>query len=136
MCLRGASEVEQVLLAKQPDPRLAAFVVWVPKLYGEESDVPTATRFVPDARAQQFWDDSAVLVHQYDTVLTLGQDAWDLYMIYGPRAQWDGPLPPAPDFWMHQLHLPRRAGLSGSFLDISAFAARADSALRTIPASG
>lgn len=69
------------------------FVVWVPKLYGEASDVPTATRFVSDPRAQHFWDDSSVLVHQYDTVLGLGQDAWDVYMIYGPQAQWDGALP-------------------------------------------
>lgn len=136
MCLRGASEIEQVLLAKQPDPRLAAFVVWVPKLYGQASDVPTATRFVSDPRAQHFWDDSSVLVHQYDTVLGLGEDAWDVYMIYGPQARWAGAVPPAPDFWMHQLHLPPRAGASGSVLNAQVFAAHADTALRTRAPAG
>jgi hypothetical protein len=123
------------LLAKQPDPRLAAFVVWVPKLFGHESDVPNATRFVYDSRAQHFWDDSAVLVHRYDTVLGLGQDAWDIYMIYGPEARWDGSQPPAPSFWMHQLHLPSRSGISGSFLNPAVFAAAADSSLRTSASS-
>jgi hypothetical protein len=111
-------------------------VVWVPKLFGEASDVPTATRFVPDPRAQHFWDDSAVLVHQYDTALGLGQDAWDVYMIYGPQARWDGALPPPPDFWMHQLHLPARPGASGSFLNAQVFAAHADSALQTRTPAG
>jgi hypothetical protein len=120
------------LLAKQPDPRLAAFVVWVPKLFGHESDVPNATRFVYDSRAEHFWDDSAVLVHQYDTVLGLREDAWDIYMIYGPEMRWDGSLPPAPSFWMHQLHLPVRSGISGSFLDPTIFAAHADSALAAV----
>ena len=123
------------MLAKQPDPRLAAFVVWVPKLFGHESDVPTATRFVSDPRAQQFWDDSSVLVHEYDSVLQLGQDAWDIYMIYGPQTRWDGRLPPAPDFWMHQLHLQSQPKASGSFLQPEVFAAHADSALRTLSPS-
>jgi hypothetical protein len=33
-----------------------------------------------------------------------GIDAWDVYLIYGANARWDGPSPPTPDFWMHQLN--------------------------------
>ena len=108
----------------------------MPKLFGHESDVPSATRFVYDSRAEHFWDGSAVLVHQYDTVLGLGQDAWDIYMIFGPETKWEDSLPPAPSFWMHQLHLPARAGISGSMLQPDVFAAYADSVLRADARSG
>ena len=103
--------------------------MWVPKLYGHESDVATATRFVPDPRARHYWDGGAVLVRQYDAVLGLGQDAWDVYMIYGPNVRWDAAAPPRPDFWMHQLH-----SSVGVFLDPNTFAAHADSLIpRTSP---
>jgi hypothetical protein len=113
-----------VLLERQQDPRLVAYVVWVPKLYGQESDVPTATKFVPDPRATHFWDGSAVLVHGYDTVLGIDQDAWDVYMIYGPTARWDGPQAPHPDFWMTKL----RTDKAPRF-DATVFAGQANMAL-------
>jgi hypothetical protein len=28
--------------------------------------------------------------------------AWDVDMVYGPKAQWNGDLPPVPDFFTHQ----------------------------------
>jgi hypothetical protein len=105
--------------------------VWVPKLSGHEADVPTATRFVPDARATHYWDGSGVLVRGYDSVLGLGEDAWDVYMIYGPAARWDGPAPPPPAYWMHQLGSPARTRVRGPFLDPAVFAVHADSLLRT-----
>lgn len=129
-CLRGASEVERALLAANADPRLRAYVVWVPKLAGHERDVPIATRFVPDSRATHYWDESAGLVHGYDAVLSLGEDAWDVYMVYGPDARWPGATPPAPDFWMHQLGSPLHPRVHGPVLDPAVFAAHADSLLR------
>jgi hypothetical protein len=98
--------------------------VWVPKRQGQESDVATATRFVPDPRATHFWDAAGLLVHGYDPVLGLRQDAWDVYLLYGPTARWDGPTPPRPDFWMHQLNTS-----AGPPLDPGVFAAKADSLL-------
>ena len=112
------------MLERQKDPRLVAYVVWVPKLFGTESDVPTATRFVPDPRATHFWDGSAMLVHQYDTVLGIDQDAWDVYLLYGPTARWDGAAPPPPAFWMHQLRTDKAPPL-----DPAVFAAQANMAL-------
>lgn len=91
--------------------------MWVPKLQGHESDVPLATKFVPDPRATHFWDGSSVLVHGYDPVLGIHQDAWDVYLLYGPTARWDGPTPPRPDFWMHQL-----STSAGPHLDPESFA--------------
>jgi hypothetical protein len=118
------------LFAKNSDPRLRAYVVWVPKLGAHESDVPVATRFVADRRASHYWDSAGVLVKAYDPVLGLTEDAWDVYLLYGPDARWDGPTPPHPDFWMHQLHLEARPGASGSPLDPAVFAAHADSLLQ------
>ncbi len=51
VCLRGAADIQKALPAKQPDPRLPTYVIWVPKLNGQETDVPVATRLVPDERA-------------------------------------------------------------------------------------
>lgn len=98
--------------------------MWVPKRQGHESDVALATKFVPDPRASHYWDGDKLLVHQYDTVLGLGQDAWDVYLLYGPKARWDGATPPAPDFWMHQLNTD-----AGPRLDPQVFAAQANKAL-------
>jgi hypothetical protein len=128
-CLHGASEIERAVLGTQPSPRLRAYVVWVPKLYGREQDVPLATRYVPDARARHYWDALGVLVRQYDTVLGLGEDAWDIYMVYGPRARWDGATPPRPDFWMHQLGSPGHPRVGGPYLAPAVFAAYTDSLL-------
>ena len=108
-------------------------MVWVPKLGAHESDVPVATRFVADRRASHYWDSASVLVKAYDPVLGLHQDAWDVYLLYGPDARWDGPTPPRPSFWMHQLHLPAGPDASGSPLDPAVFAARTDSLLKGLP---
>ena len=123
------------MLDRQPDPHLAAYIVWVPKLGGQESNVETATRFVSDSRATHYWDAPAVLVHAYDKVLGLNQDAWDVFMIFGPNARWDGPKPPVPDFWMHNLGLPKHPGANGSHIDVHVFAAQADSMLQRLRAN-
>ena len=31
------------------------------------------------------------------------QVAWDVYLVYKPGVKWEGPRPPRPTFWMHQL---------------------------------
>lgn len=129
-CLHGAGSLEDHLLARNADPRLRAYVVWVPKLGAHESDVPVATRFVADGRATHYWDSAGVLVQAYDQVLGLHQDAWDVYLLYGRGTRWDGPLPPVPNFWMHQLGSPLHAqGVPAPFLDPDVFAERATATL-------
>ena len=85
------------------DPRLRAFVVWQPKRGGHERDVDEATATFPDPRARHFWDGEGWTVEHFKPVLDVHVDAWDLYMIYEADARWDGPEPPKPIFWMHQL---------------------------------
>lgn len=111
-CLRGASDIQREIFATIADPRLRGFIVWVPKLDGHESNVDEATHTVGDPRASHYWDGDGVLVRAYDGALRLGQDAWDVYLLYGPDTRWDGVEPPRPTYWMHQLH-----GVAGPTLD-------------------
>ena len=82
-----------------------------------ERDVATATRLFSDARLEHYWDGESVLVEGYQQVLQLPEDAWDIFLLYGPNARWDGALPPPPDYWMHQLGSAEKPRLTGPFLD-------------------
>jgi hypothetical protein len=64
----------------------------------------------------------SLTMRAFQTVLGLGSDAWDVYLLYGPGVRWDGDLPPRPDFWMHQLE---EADRLAPFLDPYVFAERA-----------
>jgi hypothetical protein len=102
MCLRGASEVSEQLWKGANSKDAAMYVVWVPRLGARETNVSSATRVVAASWAQQYWDGSDLLGEQYKQVLGWSGNAWDVYMLYGPKARWMGNLPPAPDFFMHQ----------------------------------
>jgi hypothetical protein len=98
-------------------------------LGAQEKDVPVATRLVPDVRATQYWDGTGVTMRDYRAALGLPEDAWDVYLVYGPDARWDGELPPKPDYWMHQLGPPGDPQIRGPYLDPAVFAAHVRSAL-------
>src|SRR6266511_211518 len=82
-----------------------------------ETNVDQATHTVADPRASHYWDTDGYLVHAYDQTLHLGEDAWDVYLIYPPGVRWDGPQPPAPAYWMTQL-----SGTDAPYLDKAVFA--------------
>ena len=102
-CLRGAADIQAEVFDTIDSPDLRGFVVWVPKLNGREDNVAEATHTISDPRVTHYWDGDGYLVHAYDADLDLGQDAWDVYLLYGPDARWDDARPPAPRSWMHQL---------------------------------
>ena len=83
--------------------RLRTYVVWVPMLMAGESHVRNGLRAIRDPGVAHYWDEHSALVRGYMKPLGLEQLAWDIYMIYPPSARWEGELPPAPEFWMHQL---------------------------------
>ncbi len=116
-CLRGASDLQNRVFGTISDPSLRGYIVWVPKLDGHENNVGEATHTIADPRATHYWDGDSYLVRSYNQILQLGQDAWDVYLLYGPDARWDGPNPPQPQYWMHQL-----TGVTGPALDANAFA--------------
>lgn len=101
-CLEGASEVSQQIADINECKTVPLYVLWVPRRGGREKDVPGATRVVADSSAHEFWDGNDLLGIDYKQVLGWRGNAWDVYMLYGPKAQWNADLPPAPDFFMHQ----------------------------------
>jgi hypothetical protein len=133
VCLRGVSEVNSVLFARQPDPRLSPFVVWVPKVRGKQSHIAFATRSIPDARASHYWDNRGRLMEAYQELLHLPEDGWDLFLLYGPEARWEGPLPPRPRFWMHQLGTEEKPRVNGEYLDAQRFARETLATLNRAP---
>jgi len=112
------------VLTKHDDQSLRIYTVWVPKQRGLERDVPAATTEVKDPRAAHYWDAPGVLVRGYRETLKLSEDAWDIYLLYGPDARWEEDLPPAPLYWVHQLGSKEEPRLHGPWLDGAAFLER------------
>ena len=125
MCLRGSSGVDEKLFQRVTTDRLKPLVVWVPMLAGRATMIPRAMTVISDRRAEHFWDGQGALMRAYRRVLGLDQDAWDVYLIYGPDARWDGPAPPVPAYWAHQL----RGVKAVPCLDDETFAAKAKALL-------
>jgi hypothetical protein len=116
--------MKQEVLARHDDPALRIYMVWVPKSRGLERDVPGATLEVMDPRASHFWDAPGALMAGYRETLKLPEDAWDIYVLYGPDAKWEGKLPPAPAYWAHQLGDTEKPRLQGPWLDGAEFLAQ------------
>lgn len=109
------------VLTKYEDPALRVYMVWVPKLRGLERDVASATREVKDPRAAHYWDAPSVLVRGYREQLQLSEDAWDIFLLYGPDAKWEGERPPEPSYWSHQLGSKDQPRIKGPWLDGAVF---------------
>jgi hypothetical protein len=118
------------LLLKNADPRLAAYVVWVPQLGARENDVPGATRLIADPRVTHYWDPNGAVGDAYGKLLLSGpRPAWDVYFLFGAGAFWPKTGVPRPTYWMQQL-----SGVSAApHLDGDQFAREASKLLSQIP---
>jgi hypothetical protein len=110
---------EKVLEAIDSD-MLAVYAVWEPILKpdNERSSRKAATLF-PDRRVRNYWTDSQAVGEAFQIPLGLTTEpAWDVYLVYSPKAKWEGDIPPRPDYFMHQLggRLPDSQSLDGSKL--------------------
>ena len=137
-CLRGLDDMNNALLSKTNDPRLQTFVVHVPRMTPppKAKDVPEAATLLQNEHVRHYWNPSGSFGEELSKGLNLrvdGEDvyAWDVWMIYGPDAVWEGANPPQPEYFMHQLwalgvtELPR--------FDSKEFARRAHELLAHIP---
>jgi hypothetical protein len=88
---------------------------------GMERDVPKASLEMPDSRTSHFWDGESLLGKGYRKTLGISEDAWDIFVLYGPDATWTGDQPPPPSFWMHQLGSARKPRVDGPYLDPEVF---------------
>jgi hypothetical protein len=123
LCLEGAADVTEQLAKLEYGRETRVYVVWVPRLNAVEKNVPAATRVVAASWAQQYWDPDDLLGQQYKQVLGWNENAWDVYMVYGPQVQWKRNLPPPPEFYMHQ------TSEKGPRLDAQVFASRVEQLL-------
>jgi len=104
ICLRGMADLNDEFIAEaQNDPRMFTLTVHLPTLGAEEKHVAPAIPLLEGPRILHYWNESGNLGIHYQEVLDIPFYAWDIWMVYGPEARWDGVLPPEPDFWQHQL---------------------------------
>jgi len=102
-CQSGHGVVGRVL-KKFPSPNLKAILVWEPMRDGDDATSATQqAETMQDIRISQGWDGGQNLGKLFGQTLDLHQIAWDVYLVYKPGIKWEGPQPPRPTFWMHQL---------------------------------
>ncbi len=129
ICLRGMADLNDAFIAaSQGDSRLVTFVAHVPALGAREEHVAATIPLLQGPRIHHYWEDSGIIGQHFSEVMDVEIYVWDFWMIYGPEARWDGVLPPAPDYYEHQLGV--TSGGSRGFprervLDADRFAAEA-----------
>lgn len=108
-CLRGLDDMNKDLLSKN-DARLQTFVVHVPRMNPppKAKDVPEAATLLRNDYVHHYWNPSGSFGRELSDGLDLKVDgeevyAWDVWLVYGPDAVWDGEFPPKPEYFMHQL---------------------------------
>lgn len=148
-CLRGLDDMNRDLLESTSDSRLQTFVVHEPVLgtswaapyspKAESKDVASAARLLHNAQVRNYWNSSGAFGQLLSEGVGLKSAdgpvyAWDVWLIYGPEARWEGAAPPIPTLLMHQL-----GALRGSAqfprLDSRVFAERVRALLAQLPTS-
>jgi hypothetical protein len=109
-CLRGLDDMNKDLLSGTNDSRLQTFVVHVPRMQPppKAQDVPEAATLLRNDYVHHYWNPSGSFGEELSAGLGLkvdGEDvyAWDVWLVYGPEAVWEGTNPPKPEYFMHQL---------------------------------
>lgn len=131
--------MNKALLSNTQDPRLQTFVVHVPVLHpaAKAKDVPPAAELLHNAYVHHYWNPSGSFGRDLSEPVGLKRGdepvyAWDVWLIYGPEAIWNGASPPKPRRLMHQLR-----ALEGSpefpRLDSKAFAREVHQLLAQLP---
>jgi hypothetical protein len=117
-CLRGLADMNRDLLQGPVDPRLQTFVVHEPVLgvarvapwlrMSGGKDVMKAAQLLHNPQVQHYWNPSGAFGRLLSQAVGLKNSghpvyAWDVWLIYGPEAKWEGTDPPPPRLLMHQL---------------------------------
>ena len=104
MCVKGHGVVREIFEDVKSD-KLKGFLVWLPMKANDNARTAfTEARSWKDPRVlAEGWDSEREVGNQFSKTLKLRGSAWDVYLVYKPGVRWEGDLPPAPTFWMHQL---------------------------------
>jgi hypothetical protein len=103
MCRWGFSNIVKTLKSVTDD-RVRAYIVWLPIFGGDfKGEARKLSNSFRDKRVSYFLDPTSETGKRWERVLKTERFiAWDVYLLYGPDANWEDE-PPQPSFWMHQL---------------------------------
>jgi hypothetical protein len=146
-CLRGLADMNRDLLAGTVDPRIRTFVVHEPVLGlarvapwlrpAGGRDVTKAEQLLHNPNIQHYWNPSGAFGRLLSQAVGLKNNegpvyAWDVWLLYGPEAHWEGIDPPRPRLLMHQLGA-LRGSTEFPHLDSHAFAQQVRTLLAQLP---
>lgn len=136
-CLRGMDDVNKDLLAETQDPRLQTFVVHVPVIGATRTDVTPSMKLLQNPNVSHYWNESGAFGRELAKAVGLKRGdelvyAWDVWLIYGPEAMWEGTSPPRPRRLMHQLRA-MQGSTEFPHLDSEAFAQEVHQLLAQLP---
>jgi hypothetical protein len=137
-CLRGMDDMNRNLLARTKDARLQTFVVHVPVIGAQAKDVLPAAKLLENPNVRHYWNASGEFGRSLSKAVQLKNDkdfvyAWDVWLLYGPDAEWTGASPPQPELLMHQLW--KLEGTKFPKLDSKVFAREVQKDLSKLPAT-
>ncbi|MBI3714626.1 MAG: hypothetical protein HY255_01380 [Betaproteobacteria bacterium] len=135
-CLRGIGDMsDDVLTPNSGNPKLAAFIVHQPVLGAKEKDTQRTCKLLKANPANHYWDPAGEFGRTLASGIELKDKkgkqvyAWDVWLMYGPDAEWTGKGPPKPALLMHQLNA-LSEGSQYDFFDSEKFAVRVADALK------
>lgn len=119
ICRVGARLTERYVLETVADPGLRVYTVWLP--ISDDDTKTTAARAavdLHDSRVRHFWINDRSIAQAFAAMLGMKlEPAWDVFLVYGPDAAWQGTSPPAPRFYMHRSEeLPQELSFNGTKL--------------------
>jgi len=104
ICLRGMADLNDEFLAtSQNDERLVTLVVHVPTMGAKENHAVDSIPLLDGPKIHHYWEETGIVGQHFTEVMDVDMYVWDFWAIYGPDSRWDGLLPPAPDYFEHQL---------------------------------
>lgn len=110
LCRSGTRLIGRYVLDRFPDADLAAYAVWMPISDKDSRELAQKeTCNLLDPRARHFWIGDTSLSDALRPLVGLpadGPTAWDVYLVYGPDARWEGEAPPQPMTWMQRMGTP------------------------------
>jgi hypothetical protein len=137
-CLRGMDDMNKDLLSRTGDERLNTFVVHVPVIGAKAKDVVPAAKLLENPHVRHYWNASGEFGRTLAKAVQLKNDketvyAWDVWLLYGPDAEWVRTNPPQPQLLMHQLW--KLEGTQFPKLDSKVFARQTQALIAKVPAA-
>ncbi|HEV8332829.1 MAG TPA: hypothetical protein VGQ22_15505 [Steroidobacteraceae bacterium] len=137
-CLRGLDDMNKDLLSRTKNERLQTFVVHVPVIGAKANNVAAAARLLENPHVRNYWNASGEFGRALAKAVQLKNDketvyAWDVWLLYGPEAEWTDTTIPQPELLMHQLW--KLEGTKFPKLDSAVFAREVHNRLQALSAS-